>query len=323
MSHIDIAIKVFDTEIEYLAKLKSSIDISFAKACDIILATKGRVILCGIGKSGIIAKKIAATFSSIGKPSFFINAAEANHGDLGAISRDDVVIMLSNSGESQELVGVINYCKESNVKIISIVSNKNSTLYKYSDAAILIPAACEVSYISMPTTSTTLMSVIGDAFATVIVENHKLSLDEYKKYHPGGSIGNSLIKVKEVMRTGSDIPVIDGEMMMSSALLIMTQKSLGCLVVVNQNNSVIGIITDGDLRRHMSEKLFAMKAKDIMTANPQTISSDEFAINALRIMSDRGITNLIVTHQGSTKGIIHMHDCLKIGLKITCDSLVD
>ena len=319
MNYIAIAKKVFDIEIKYLSIVKESLDSSFARAAELILSTKGRVIVCGIGKSGIIAKKIATTFSSVGKASVFLNAAEANHGDLGMVRFNDTVVLLSNSGESTELIGVINYCKEHNIPIIAIVSKKKSTLYDSADISILIPSNCEVSYINIPTTSTTLMTVIGDAFAAMIVECNNITLDEYKKYHPGGNIGNSLIRVKEVMRTGDSLPIINSEMQMSEALLIMTQKSLGCLIIADENNNILGFITDGDLRRHISSDLVKMQVKDIMSVNPKVVSQDVFALEALEYMNNNAITSLVVAEENKIKGIIHVHDCLKVGLKVAYD----
>ncbi len=317
--YIEIAQKVFDIETKYLTIVRNSLNENFAKAAELILATQGKIIVCGIGKSGIIARKIATTFSSVGKAAIFLNAAEANHGDLGMVKTKDTMILLSNSGESIELVSVINYCKEYNIPIIAIVGQNKSTLYTAADIPIIIPSNCEVSHISMPTTSTTLMNVIGDALAATLVESNKITFDEYRRYHPGGNIGNSLAKAKELMRTGDNIPIVDPETQMSDALIIMTQKSLGCLVVVTEDREILGFITDGDLRRHLFDDLVNLKAKDIMSINPKVVSEEVFALEALEYMNKSAITSLIVAKNNKIVGIIHMHDCLRVGLKVSYD----
>lgn len=313
--YLQIAHKVCDIESHYVQSLKSLFDDNFPKAVTAILNNNGRVIVCGIGKSGIVAKKFASTFSSIGKASFFLNAGEAIHGDLGMIQSDDIVVIISNSGESVELSEVINYCKNRKILIIAVLSNINSTLGQSADIPLLIPKDCEVTHLKIPTTSTTLMSVVGDAIAASIVEGKNVEVTEYKDYHPGGSIGNSMVKVSEVMRSGEDLPKVNMNDKMSEALIKMTQKSMGCLVVVDNKDKLVGIVTDGDLRRHLSQ-LLKSKVSDVMTPSPKSIEKEMFAIDALRYMNNNNITNLVVTLRSKAIGVVHLHDCIQMGLNV-------
>ncbi len=314
IDYLSIAKKVFDLEAQYISQQKHLLDDTFVKAVELLLSAKGRIITSGIGKSGIVARKIAATFSSIGKASFFLNAGEASHGDLGMIRLDDVVLVLSNSGESTELGNIIHYCKKHNIPIIAILSNIRSILYDMATVSILFPSDCEVSHIKVPTTSTTLMSIIGDALAVSIVEATKITYDEYKDYHPGGSIGSSLCKVKNVMRKGSAIPFVSQNMLMSEALLIMTNKALGCLVAIDKSNKLVGVVTDGDLRRHIFEDLINLRVSKIMTQKPLLISKDAFVGDALEMMNKNAKTSLIIAENGIVEGVIHIHDCLRANL---------
>jgi arabinose-5-phosphate isomerase len=313
---LDLARSVFDREAQALTVQRDMLDESFARAVNLLLATKGRIITCGIGKSGIIAHKIAAVFSSIGKSSSFLNAAEASHGDLGVIQQHDTVMILSYSGSSLELANVTSFCKQRNIPIIALLGNKESLLYARADISILIPANCEVAHIKqIPTTSATLMNVIGDALVTVIAQAMQVKEEEYKLYHPGGNIGHSLRKVGEIMRVKDSVPIAHESDTMSDALVLMTQKSLGCLVVIDSNGNLSGMVTDGDLRRHMSEQLVHMKVSEVMTHNPKTVSSGMLVAEALEYMNARGITNLIVADDGAIAGIVHIHDCLRTSFK--------
>lgn len=312
-----IACNVLSTELEAIQELTKVFESpeGFCKAAELLSKGKGRVIISGVGKSGIVAKKIAATFSSIGQPSYFLHAADASHGDLGVIGDNDIVIIISNSGESLEIFGVIEFCTRFSIPIIAIVGKPNSTLAKSSTITICIPDFKEVSHISMPTTSTTLVSIIGDALAACLVESKMLTLEEYKAYHPGGKIGKTLMKVKDVMRKGVDLPVVMDETLMSEAVVVMTTSAMGCLVIVSSDNKVCGMITDGDLRRKMSSNLLSLKVSEVMTVTPRVVGVDEMAIDALKFMNKMKITNLIVTDNGVLEGIVHLHDCLRIGLE--------
>ncbi|NRA73164.1 MAG: KpsF/GutQ family sugar-phosphate isomerase [Rickettsiales bacterium] len=309
-----IAKSVLKTEIKYLNSLTETFNDQFNKAVQLICNKTGKIIIAGIGKSGIAARKIATSLSSVGASSIFLNAGEANHGDLGTISTKDIVIIISNSGISPELIGIIEYCKNISAPVISITGNKNSLLYKESNIQLLLPQFSEVA-LKVPSTSFTLTSVIGDAFVACVVEHNKVTPEQYKQYHPGGKIGISLTKVEEIMRTGSNLPLIRTGALMSEALILMTLKSLGCIVVVNNIENILGIITDGDLRRHMSSNLVDAQVDQVMTHSPKTIKSDTLISEALDYMNKKKITNLIVTKNQKVVGIVHIHDCLKLGLE--------
>ncbi len=312
-----IACDVLDIELEAIKSLSEVFrdKSGFCKAVKLLSESKGRVIISGVGKSGIIAKKIAATFSSIGKPSYFLHAAEASHGDLGVISNNDVVILISNSGESLEIFGVIDFCKKLRVPILAIVGKSQSTLARSAKIVICMPEFKEVSHIAMPTTSTTLVSIIGDALAACLVENRNVTFEEYKSYHPGGKIGKNLMMVRDIMRKGEDLPLAKKEMRMSEALVIMTARAMGCLVVVGNNNEVEGMITDGDLRRNMSKDLLSTEVHQVMNVSPRVVGLEERAIDALKFMNKMKITNLLVIDNGKLQGVVHLHDCLRLGLE--------
>ena len=312
-----IACDVLKTELSAINKLSQTFQeqTGFIAAVRLLDKSSGRIIISGVGKSGIVAKKIAATFSSIGKSSYFLHAGDASHGDLGVISGGDVVIIISNSGESLEIRGIIDFCNSRNIPIIAIVRKKDSTLGRNSQIVICMPEFKEVSRIAMPTTSTTLVSIIGDALAACLVESKTLTFEEYKNYHPGGKIGQSLITAQEIMRKGKDIPLVNQDTLMSEALLKMTSGAMGCLAVVDQDLKVKGMITDGDLRRHMSLNLLNMEVREVMTPNPRVVGLEEMAIDVLKFMNKMKITNIIVVDNGILQGVVHLHDCLKIGLE--------
>jgi len=315
INYLEIARSAIEIEINSLNSLSKILNESFEKAVQLITKTTGKVVVSGIGKSGIVANKIAATLSSVGTASIFVNAGEASHGDLGMISFGDTAIIISNSGTSSELVDIIKYCKSISVPIISIVGNKNSFLYKESTVSLLLPAFSEVA-LKIPSTSFTLTSVIGDALAACVVEEKKVTPEQYKKYHPGGKIGASLTKVEEIMRTGSKIPAIESGALMSEALILITEKSIGCVIVNDKEKNLLGIITDGDLRRHMNSGLADMTVDEVMTHAPKTIEAGVFMFEALDYMNKKGITNLIVAKNKKIIGIVHIHDCLKLGLEV-------
>ena len=301
-----IANEVINTEINSLKKLKKSLDASFNKTIEVILnCKKGKVILSGVGKSGIIAKKISSTLASVGTPSFYVDASSCSHGDLGQISSNDVLILISNSGESSELKNIIQYAnRNKNITLIGIVSKKNSLLYKASDIKILLPEVKEAGPGNMvPTSSTIMQLAIGDAIAISTMRIKKFGEKEFKRFHPSGSLGARLKTVEDLMLKGKKIPFISENSGMKTALKIITKKKLGVLVVQNSKKKTNGIITDGQLRR-VSEKVDNfkdLKVKDVMTKNPISIDMQVLAAKALSLMNTKKITSLCVHNKNKKK----------------------
>lgn len=305
---------VLSLECEAIALLRDNIPDNVSDAVSVIASTKGKVILSGMGKSGIVAKKIAATMSSLGLPAFFLHPGDGLHGDIGAIEPSDTIMVLSNSGESIELLPVIIYARNICTKSIVITSNPNSTLAKQCDIAIVIPNVKEACHLGMaPSSSTTAMLALGDAIAISISEQKGFDVASYKTFHPAGGIGRRLLTVKEVMRTGSHIPLISGISKMSDAIIEMSTKSLGCVGIVDNDGKLRGIISDGDIRRHMAEGLLDMNAADVMSINPKTINDSSFIHEAIEAMNSMKITFLFVMQDSFDIpiGIIHLHDCLR------------
>ncbi len=314
-SYILSAIKTIQTEIDGLRSLLDSFDENYIKAVDLILNCKGRVILSGMGKSGHIANKIAATFASTGTPSFFIHPGEASHGDLGMITPDDVVILLSNSGETKELKDIIYYCKRFEIPLIGIIRRLESELTKASNVALVLPATPEANNINAPTTSTTMMLALGDALAGSLIDAKGFNSEKFGVFHPGGKLGSAFVKVKELMRKADQIPLVSFDKKMPQVLLEMTSKHLGCTGIIDDNKNLIGIITDGDLRRHITQDFLAQDAEEIMTKNPITIDENMLAVEATAIMNKKSITSLFVINlQKKVIGILHLHDCLRAGI---------
>ena len=317
-----IANEVINTEINSLKKLKKSLDASFNKTIEVILnCKKGKVILSGVGKSGIIAKKISSTLASVGTPSFYVDASSCSHGDLGQISSNDVLILISNSGESSELKNIIQYAnRNKNITLIGIVSKKNSLLYKASDIKILLPEVKEAGPGNMvPTSSTIMQLAIGDAIAISTMRIKKFGEKEFKRFHPSGSLGARLKTVEDLMLKGKKIPFISENTGMKTALKIITKKKLGVLVVQNSKKKTNGIITDGQLRR-VSEKVDNfkdLKVKDVMTKNPISIDMQVLAAKALSLMNTKKITSLCVHNKNKKKtvGIIHIHNILESNIQ--------
>ena len=314
-----IAQEVISSEIKSLQKLKRSIDKNFNKVIDAITnCKKGKIILSGVGKSGIIAKKISSTLSSVGTPSFFVDASSCSHGDLGQISSNDILILISNSGESAELKNIIQHANRNrNIILIGIVSKKNSLLYKNSDIKILLPEVKEAGPGSIvPTSSTTMQLAIGDAIAISTMKHKKFGEKEFKKFHPSGSIGAKLKTVEDLMLKGKRIPFINENIKMRTALKIITKKKLGVLIVQNNSKKTNGIITDGQIRRISEKKgnLDNLKVKNVMTKNPISIDKEVLAAKALSLMNLKRITSLCV-HKNKIKnktiGIIHIHNILE------------
>ena len=304
--------KVIDIEIKALNLLKNYISNDFVKVVNLLLKNKGKIIVSGIGKSGHIASKIASTLSSVGSPSFYIHPSEANHGDLGMLEKKDVVILISNSGETSELINLILYCKKLGISIISITSEPNSTLSRESNLNLLIPKNIEACPLELaPTSSTTCTLALGDALAVTLLKKKKFTESDFRELHPGGKLGQMLSEVKDVMKINVDIPLIVESKKMSYAILEMTSKGEGCVGVVSKKNELIGIITDGDIRRNMNPELLNKNVKEIMTRKPKTLSPNTLISKALKIMNEESITNIFITKQKKPIGIIHMHDMLK------------
>ena len=319
---IDTARDVIRTEAAALETLADSLDSSFRAAIDLLLATKGRVIVTCIGKSGHIANKIAATLASTGTPAQFVHPAEASHGDLGMVTRDDVVLAISNSGEAPELANMIAYAGRFSIPLIGITKAPNSALGAQCHVVLRLPdigEACGTGVV--PTSSTTMTLAMGDALAVALMKHRAFTADHFRDFHPGGKLGALLTRVSDLMHTGDAVPLIAKDAPMQEALIEISQKGFGVVGVTNPDGSLSGIITDGDLRRHMSNQLLDLKASDVMTTSPRTISPDLLAQEAVGIMNGndgaRAVTCLFVTGSDPAeppKGLIHIHDCLRVGL---------
>ncbi|XVN40403.1 MAG: KpsF/GutQ family sugar-phosphate isomerase [Rickettsia endosymbiont of Argas persicus] len=310
----NIAKRVISREASALKKLSENIPEDFNKIVEFLLSFRGRIILSGMGKSGYIARKIAASFSSTGMPAFYIHPAEASHGDLGMITKEDLVIMLSNSGETRELLNIIKYCKDFSIKIAAMTMNENSTLAANSDFLLIVPKYSEASIIGAPTVSSLIMLSLGDALITALHEEKGFTQNNFQIYHPGGNIGANLTKIKNLMRAGDQIPLVYEDTSFAETIIIMNKQRLGCTLVTGKNKNLVGIITDGDLRRHISDQLHLKTAADIMTKNPIQISSEIFAKDVLDLMKAKSITTIPVVDNNIITGIIHMHDLLKAGV---------
>lgn len=314
---ISCAKRTIDKEVEALRTMEKELDNSLSEALDLMQNAKGRVIVTGMGKSGHIARKIAATLASTGTPSFFVHPGEASHGDLGMLTENDVVLAISNGGESRELSDILLYCKRYGIPLVAMTKNPTSSLGKAGDILLKLPDNGEACPLGLaPTSSTTATLVLGDVIAVCLMERKGFSQVDYKKRHPGGKLGAILQKVSDLMHTGDEIPLVVEEASMQEVLLTMTSKMLGCVGIVNDKGELIGIITDGDLRRCMSSDILTRKASSVMTQNPKVIAPDVLAAEALNTMNNtgKGITQLFVVHDKKPIGIIHIHDCLRVGV---------
>ena len=314
-----IAEDVISLEIQALKKLKKSINNSFNNAVSAIVKCQSKIILCGVGKSGLIASKISATFSSIGSPSFVISASDSSHGDLGSISKKDILILISYSGNTQELKNIIQYANRNKIILIGITSKKNSTLYKASDIKLFIPEVQESGYGIVPTSSTTTQLCLGDALAIASMKNKKFDKLDFKKIHPAGSLGNKLKTVEDLMLVKNKIPFANDSTKMKEALKLIISKKLGLLIATNKNGQTTGIFTDGDMKRliEKNKNFYNLKISQVMNKEPISVEKNMLAAKALSIMSNKKITSLCV-HESKNKkktiGILHIHSILNANL---------
>lgn len=322
-SLVGSAIAVMEAEAHGLLQLKSALmgplKVPFSATIDTVEAIRvknGRIIVAGIGKSGIIARKIAATLASTGTPALFVHPSEASHGDLGMITEGDALLVLSNSGETTELADLIAYAKRFRVPLIAITSRAGSTLARASDVALILPDHVEACPHGLaPTTSTTMQLALGDAIAIALLQHRGFGPDQFKQFHPGGKLGAQMTFVHEVMHGAVELPLIATGSQMSEALVVMTSKRFGCVGVVDEGGRLAGVITDGDLRRHMSPDLISRNTDMIMSRQPVTIEPGALASSALATLNERKITSLFVVDDARPVGILHIHDLLRIGVK--------
>lgn len=312
-SELEYAKSVMTQEAKGVEAFRDALDDQFVKAVDLLCRKPGHIIVSGMGKPGHIGRKISATMASTGSPSFFLHPAEASHGDMGEISKDDVLLILSLSGNTQELIPLLSYANRFGIDIVAITGNPESTLAKSAQAVILMPKIEEACpYNLAPTTTTTMMIAIGDALAMCLLKRTEFNRERFKQLHPGGALGKRLLKVKDLMH--EDVPLVNEHDLMKSVLIEMTRKSFGCACVVSENGQIVGIITDGDLRRGISPNFLDMEACEIMSHNPKTVLMEMYAQEATKIMNESKITSLFVTENDYPKGILHIHDCLRAGL---------
>ena len=311
---IAVGRRVLATEAQALGLMADGLGEAFMAAVETIFTAKGRVVLTGVGKSGHVGRKIAATLASTGTPAMFVHANEASHGDLGMIGVDDVVLALSKSGEVKELTDVIHYAKRFGVTLLAMTASAGSALGKAADILLLLPDAPEATDgVNAPTTSTTLQIALGDALAVAVLERRGFTADDFRIYHPGGKLGAMLRTVADIMHGEEDLPLVGPHTPMPQALLVMTEKRFGCVGVQDQAGQLAGLITDGDLRRHM-DGLLGLTAEQVMTAKPRAIGPDMLAAEALRLMNQWRITVMFVVQDGKPVGILHIHDLLRAGV---------
>ncbi len=311
--------RVLHLEAESLEALSESLDESFARVLEIIATTSGRIIVTGMGKSGHVGRKIAATLASTGTPALFVHPSEASHGDLGMIAPGDAVLALSNSGDTAELGDIIAYTRRFAIPLVAFAGRTNSTLVEAADAVIILPQMPEAGAMGVaPTTSTTMMMALGDAVAIALLERKGFSVQDFQVFHPGGSLGRKLFRVSEIMHGTEELPLCRPVTLSADAFFIMTKRRFGCVGVTDAHGELIGIITDGDLRRHMTPELLERPAAEVMTTSPRTIRPQALAAEALGVMNgvigSQPITSLFVVQASRPIGILHMHDCLRAGV---------
>lgn len=318
MEYIVSAERALETEMAGLSALrvalKDGLAAPFQKACSLIQGISGRVIVSGIGKSGHIGTKIAASLASTGTPAFFVHATEASHGDLGMITQDDVVLALSWSGETQELASLVAYTRRFKVPLVAITSRQDSTLGKAADIVLKLPSVAEACPHGLaPTTSALVQLALGDALTVALLEGRGFTVQDYKVFHPGGRLGASLKTAKDIMHLGESLPLVPAATPMTDGIVVMSQKGFGVLGVVDELNQLMGIITDGDLRRHVTSNLLEKTAGDIMTRGPKTVNPGTLSASILELLNSSSITTVFVVEDGRPVGIVHMHDLLRAG----------
>ncbi len=308
--------RVLNIEAAALGALSGALDANFGRAVEALLAAKGRVIVSGMGKSGHVGAKIAATFASTGTPAQFVHPGEASHGDLGMIGAEDAVLMLSNSGETRELADMILHTRRRKIPLIGIASRPNSTLLKAADVALVLPPAEEACPMGLaPTTSTTMTLALGDALAVALMERRGFNREQYKDFHPGGSLGAALMSVADLMHIGPDMPLVGEGATVDEAVRVISDKRFGCAGIVAPDGRLAGILTDGDMRRLFGENLSGKPVGAVMTRNPKTVAADLRAADALAFLNRAQITALfVIDAEGRPVGLLHIHDCLKAGL---------
>lgn len=315
-THLATARRTLSLEVEGLEALSASLGEEFVEAVETMGTATGRVIVTGIGKSGHIGRKIAATLASTGTPAHFVHATEASHGDLGMVTSDDVVLALSWSGETTELRDLIHYTARFAIPLIAMTSGQDSALSKAANITLLLPKMEEAcpNGLAAPTTSTTMQLALGDALATALLARNGFGASDYKNFHPGGKLGAMLAHVSDIMHKGDELPLVTPDMLMSEAILIITRKGLGCIGALDDQGNLIGLITDGDLRRHMGDNLMMQSVGDIMTANPKTLPPETLASEALNFLNDNKITSIFIVEQKKPVGLVHVHDFLRAGV---------
>ena len=313
---LDVARRVIRAEIRGLEGLAEALDDRFESAVTACAEVQGRIIVSGIGKSGHVGRKIAATLASTGTPAQFVHPVEASHGDLGMIGFDDLILALSNSGETSELADIVAYSRRFEIPLIAITGGARSTLADAADIVLLLPPAAEACPMGLaPTTSATMMMTLGDALAIALLERKRFSSSDFRLFHPGGRLGRRLLRVRDIMHGGEEIPLVSPDALMSDAILVMTAKSFGCVGVCDAGGRLIGVITDGDLRRHMGASLLERTVAEIMHRRPKTITATALAMDALALMNRFAITSLFVFDEDERPiGFLHMHDCLRAGV---------
>jgi len=315
---LDVGRRALRTEIAGMVALADSLDGAFVAAVSVMAAATGRIVVSGMGKSGLVGRKIAATLASTGTPALFVHPGEASHGDLGMVVAGDVILALSNSGETAELADLVMHGKRGGLKLIAITTGAGSSLAKDADIALLLPPAQEAGPIGLaPTTSTTMQMALGDALAIALLTRRGFTAADFRRIHPGGRIGQRLKRVRDLMHAGTAVPLASPDTPMDRALLVMTERRFGCLGVVDSGGRLAGIVTDGDLRRSMGPDLLSRRVGDLMTGDPRTIGPDALAEEALHAMNapDRPVTALfVVDHDGRPLGILHVHDLLRAGV---------
>ena len=314
-SPLDTAKDVLSLEIAGLEALRDSIGDSFIEVFDVLQRASGRIIVTGMGKSGHVARKIAATFASTGTPAIFVHPGEASHGDLGMISREDVVLALSKSGETAELRDVLAYAARFSIPVAALTAERQSTLAKTAEASLILPISTEAcDETRAPTTSTTMMMAAGDALAVALLRARGFTADDFKGFHPGGRLGAALQRARDLMNNERAVPLTEQNALMDDVITAITAGGLGCVGVIDKDGALRGIITDGDLRRHAKAGFAGKTALEIMTRDPRTISADALAGDVLALMSKQKITALFVVENRKPVGVIHVHDCLSIGV---------